>query len=62
MKTLQEVFVVVMCYAFRDIKPTVWIFDTESDAKKKYETVLAHLSENQTVHIYKEVVFENKLM
>lgn len=62
MKDLQEVFVVVMCYSFRDIKPTVWIFDTEADAKKKYETVLAHLSDNQTVHIYKEVVFQNKLM
>lgn len=62
MKYLQEVFVVVMCYGFRDIKPTVWIFDTEADAKKKYETVLAHLSDNQTVHIYEEIVFENKLM
>lgn len=62
MKTLQEVFVVVVCYEFRDIKPTIWVFDTESDAKKKYEDFLLSLKEGQTIHIYRELIFKNQLM
>ena len=62
MKDLQEVFLVLVCYAFKDIKPTIWVFDTEADAKKKYEAFLPTIQEDQTIHIYKELIFKSKLM
>jgi hypothetical protein len=61
-KQVNEVFVVIVCYEFRDIKPTIWVFDTENDAKKKYEAFLPTLHEGQTIHIYRELIFKNKLM
>jgi mitochondrial fission protein ELM1 len=59
---MRDVFVVVVCYAFASLKPTVYVFDSESDAKKKYESFLQTIHEGQTIHIYKEVVFQNKLI
>ena len=61
-KQVNEVFVVIVCYEFRDIKPTIWVFDTEADAKKKYEAFLPSLQEGQTIHIYRELIFKNQLM
>jgi hypothetical protein len=58
---MEEVFVVVVCYAYPSIKPTVYVFDSESDAKKKYESFLHTIHEGQTVHIYKELIFKTKL-
>jgi hypothetical protein len=60
MEQLNEVFVVTLHWDLQYIRPMLWVFDKEENAKARYEDLLLNLLEGQSLHIFKEYIFKSK--
>ena len=60
MENLQEVFVVTLHWDLQYIRPLLWVFDKEENAKSRYEELLPNLLEGQILNIYKQHIFTSK--